>query len=203
MGASSSSPSNPAKLPKDFKKQHEKNLKSNLLYHLSHIVPHMSILRVWQRDIRQHDKPTQKMLAIRELCDLPYEVWAELLQSTERRKFMAWAQSVGTAEYTKAARTSAIASAMGFYARSYMALHGIPTFEEARDRINATLEAEDQVPLAPKIPQVTEGLWNERRGWEMVEYAAAYDKARYTHIPAPYDPDEFSISWNGCPKSMA
>jgi hypothetical protein len=51
-------------------------------------------------------------MAIRELGDLPYEVWMEVLSSSASNKFIPWAQTFGSYEYTISMQKQAVTCAM-------------------------------------------------------------------------------------------
>ena len=109
-----------------------------------HVV--MSELQIWQRDITKYDQFMRKMLAIRELGDLPYEVWQELLYSSPSNEFLNKAHTSGTSKYTHEIKLWCLRYAMEYYTKGYMELHKIQDLQEAKDRINTVLEKE--VPVS-------------------------------------------------------
>ena len=109
-----------------------------------HVV--LSELQIWQRDITRYDQFMRKMLAIRELGDLPYEVWQELLYSSPSNEFQNRAYTSGTSKYTHEIKLWCLRYAMEYYTKGYMELHKIQDLQEAKARINTVLEKE--VPVS-------------------------------------------------------
>jgi hypothetical protein len=107
----------------------------------------MNKLMIWQRNLNQYDQYMRKMLAIKELDDVPYEVWMEIIYDRDinrkwKSKFMKYVQQYGTCEYTKEVKEECMRDATKYYARHYMKLHGIKTFREAEIWINQAYNEE-------------------------------------------------------------
>lgn len=121
----------------------------------------MSQLLYWQNHMDKYDKFVQKIMAIRELGDLPYEVWMDLIASTE--KVIPWAQKFGTCEYTHSIQNEAVTYAMAFYAKAFKDLHEIQSYKQAKFLIDSFLFAEDN--KATTYNNMRKNAWKKENGW--------------------------------------
>jgi hypothetical protein len=121
----------------------------------------MSQLIVWQSHMDKYDKFVQKIMAIRELGDLPYEVWMDLIASNNN-KVIPWAKKFGTWEYTNFMQNEAVAYAMAFYAKAFKDLHGIESYKEAKLIIDSFLFTEDN---RATYNNMCKNAWKKENGW--------------------------------------
>jgi hypothetical protein len=116
---------------------HKQKMKKCWRYRLAHTTKKMDSLAIWQRDMGKYDQYVRKMLAIRELGDLPYEVWTDLLDSS--LEYERFAKMVGSTEYTEDVQVEVVENAMMFYTKAYMELHRIESFETAKSLVGSIL----------------------------------------------------------------
>ena len=150
-------------------------------------VIHMHDLQIWQRDINKYDQIMRKMLAIRELGDLPFEIWQDLLSSSPSQEFQITSKTFGTGNYSHDVKLWCLKYAMSFYTKKYMEFHKLEDLEEARKIINNVLELE--VPV--------KDIWFAAKIKTTLENKAAYKPLpTYNNI---YPVNGHELQHNGIP----
>jgi hypothetical protein len=149
---------------------------------------YMHELQIWQRDVTKYDQFMRKMLAMRELGDLPYEVWQDLYNSNPSEEFKKKAGTFGTKQYTYETKLWCLKYAMAHYVEKYMALHTIEDHEEARNRINTILN--NEVPVSEIWPAAKMKQKAEQKKEQKTHRLGGYNpypvNGRELHSAIPY-----------------
>lgn len=113
--------------------EHKERMQNDINYRLSHTLPRMlSSLRFWQADITKNDQYVRNMLAIKELNDIPYEVWHyDLSASTQFNGLM---KAYGTPDYSDI-KDRCVSLAIDYYIEKYQELHKFESFEKAKESV--------------------------------------------------------------------